>query len=200
MADSDIDLSDDDLDPLSVEQCRDKLSQLVEERKRKRQLEDRLLLKMKGLSEQLSEQRDSVEGLYRTLEQEKGKVENETRARKAEHEKRLGEMDVRIRKYMTELIFRTKPPEEEDLVPGAGGGGAGDAGGAAIVPAGMTKGGTTTSSATSSSSSPVLPMVLISYFKPGTSERCDLRYRVNRYTTVRQLRFDVCKYWQLDSK
>ncbi|CAD7940555.1 unnamed protein product [Amoebophrya sp. A120] len=179
---SDVDLSDDDLDPLTAEQCRTKLLLLLEERKRKNRLEERLVLKMRNLNDQLAEKRDQVEGLQRTLETEQAKVENEVRTRRAERQKRLSEMDVRIRQYLTEVLFRSK--QQPKALANKEGGAEQDQQLAKPASAG--------------GSSANLSMILVSYFKPGTSERCDLRYRVNETTSVRQLRYDSCKYWQLD--
>ncbi|CAD7971493.1 unnamed protein product [Amoebophrya sp. A25] len=169
---SDVDLSDDDVEYLDPKQCRQRLLLLLDDRTRRLRFEERLLLKVKTMSDSLAEKRDNVESLYRALETERAKVENETLARQAEKAKRFGEMDRNIRSYLTEVIFKSSAE------PASSSGG----GGGQIV---------------SSGGDPPLRTLLVSYFKPGSSERCDLRYRIDDESTVRQMRADACRYWQL---
>lgn len=165
-----------EIEYLNLRQLRGKVDDLVAERKRKNELTSRLEAKVENLRKELAEKRETTEQLARRVKFEKRKLATEHLAKVKEEETKVADVDGRIKSMLMELMY-------ED---GAGTTSSVGLGGALVD-----------SSGTGTAAPLPLRSLMVSYFKPGTSVRCDLRFRVGASSRIDRARLDACHYWKV---
>jgi hypothetical protein len=148
-----------------LETAKGRIGALLEDQQRKTDYQNRLEKKLLTLDTALSQQRDEVESLQRTLELEKRKDNADEESRRTERLQKTRKQEERIRNDLSDVLYRKLPPR-----PGK------------------------------KNQVFELDTVLISFIRPNDNIRYNLPFRVDKETTLKQLRDDACKYWDVSTE